>query len=318
MSNTIPAKLKRNGTDPAYKANSGYFVRENGSWIPTTYGEYYKQTLQVAQALIHLGIEVDGKICILAFNRPEWVIADMAAMMIGAVPAGIYQTCSPEEVEYIISHSESKIVVVENEEQWKKVKERESNLPLLEKIVLMKGCEIDDDKTIGWEQFVALGDNVTAEKVFERLDNLKPEAPATFIYTAEPPALLKQSCSPMTTLISLRRWPSTLLIWRTPIVRSPTFLSPTSRSRCSQFTHRSRLGHQSTSPNQSTSFQIISRRFSRQFSSECPGSGRSSIQVSIQNWPTLQKERRRSPTGRCGSDDQPTHSRTRDDHSHCC
>ena len=39
--------------------------------------------------MISLGFAVDAKISILAFNRPEWVIADLATMMAGGVPAGI-------------------------------------------------------------------------------------------------------------------------------------------------------------------------------------------------------------------------------------
>ena len=40
---------------------------------------------------------------------------DLGAMAIGAIPAGIYQTCSPEEIEYILNHSEAPIVLVENQ-----------------------------------------------------------------------------------------------------------------------------------------------------------------------------------------------------------
>jgi long-chain acyl-CoA synthetase len=181
---TIPAKLKRNGTDPAIKDKPGDYVKEAGQWVSTTYANYYSETLQAAQALVHLGIPVDGKISILAFNRPEWIIADLAAMMIGGVPAGIYQTCSSEEVQYIINHSESKVVFVENKLQWEKVKKEEKNLPLLETIVVMRGTTIKDDRTITWEEFLALGDNVTPEQVFERLNNIEPSTPATFIYTS--------------------------------------------------------------------------------------------------------------------------------------
>jgi len=181
---TIPAKLKRNGSDPAYKNKPAYYVKENGQWTATSFADYYKETLQAARALIQLGIANDGKICILAFNRPEWVVADLAAMMIGGVPAGIYQTCSPEEVQYIIHHSESKVVFVENKEQWDKVKQEEKNLPLLEKIVVMRGTTIEDEKTIGWDDFLALGEQVPEQQVFDRMDSIDSNAPATFIYTS--------------------------------------------------------------------------------------------------------------------------------------
>ena len=57
------------------------------------------------RAMISLGFAVDAKISILAFNRPEWVIADLAAMMAGGVPADLSNLLS-DEVAYIISHSD--------------------------------------------------------------------------------------------------------------------------------------------------------------------------------------------------------------------
>ena len=114
----------------------------DGSWVRTDYATYYQQCLLAARAMISLGFAVDAKISILAFNRPEWVIADLAAMMAGGVPAGIYQTCSPDEVAYIISHSESHIVFVEDIAQWNKVNETAERLSELHWVVLMKGVSL--------------------------------------------------------------------------------------------------------------------------------------------------------------------------------
>ena len=66
------------------------------------------------------------------FNRPEWVIFDHAAMMAGGAPAGIYTTCSPEEVQYIVHHSEAHVVLVENAAQLAKVEAKRAELPLLQ------------------------------------------------------------------------------------------------------------------------------------------------------------------------------------------
>ena len=58
---------------------------------------------------------------VLGFNRPEWVIFDVAAMAAGGAPAGIYTTSSPDEVAYVLNHLEAPVVLVENEHQWKKI-----------------------------------------------------------------------------------------------------------------------------------------------------------------------------------------------------
>src|SRR5690606_28469038 len=104
------------------------------------------------KALLALGLGSGSRVSILGFNRPEWVIMDMAAMAIGGAPAGIYTTCSPEEVRYIVDHSESPLVLVENLEQWKKVEAELPNTPLLKHVVLMQGAPaVDHPMVLSWE-----------------------------------------------------------------------------------------------------------------------------------------------------------------------
>ena len=103
-----------------------YYVRRNDQWVGTTWRDYGKQVRQASCALHALGIEAEQSVCILGFNRPEWVIMDLANMVVGGAPAGIYTTCSPNEVQYIIEHAGAPLILVENIEQWEKVKvERE-------------------------------------------------------------------------------------------------------------------------------------------------------------------------------------------------
>ena len=140
---SIPARMRRNGTDANYKNRTAYCTKSEGQWISTNYETYYAQCLQVAKALLAVGLEVEGKICILSFNTPKWTIADIGCMLAGGAPAGIYQTCSPVEVQYIINHSESIVVFVENRDQWQKVQDKLDELPLLKHIVVMNDEKID-------------------------------------------------------------------------------------------------------------------------------------------------------------------------------
>lgn len=184
MSDSIPARLRAHGKNTTTQKRIAYGIKENDGWKTFTFEEYYNETLMVARAFLSLGLKKDSKISILAFNRPEWVVADVACMMIGGVPAGIYQTCSPEEIAYVIQHSESEIIIVENEELWAKVNERIDELPSLKKIVMMRGTTIENDKTITWEALLALGENTPEENVHALMDAIEPNDPATFIYTS--------------------------------------------------------------------------------------------------------------------------------------
>ena len=134
---TIPHRVLR--TAASKPSTIAYQAKVNGRWQPTTWKTYADQIRTAARAMIGLGLPRGGKVSILGFNRPEWVIFDHAAMMAGACPAGIYTTCSPDEVQYIVHHSESLLVLVENESQLAKVKAKRAELPLLRWIVTMKG-----------------------------------------------------------------------------------------------------------------------------------------------------------------------------------
>ena len=115
-------QVKKRGDAPAY------LVKRGGIWHATSWTDYGDEIERSARALISLGFAFGDRACILGFNRPEWVIFDLAAMMAGGAPAGIYTTCSPDEVAYILNHSESPVVLLENEEQWLQVRQL---LPLL-------------------------------------------------------------------------------------------------------------------------------------------------------------------------------------------
>ena len=180
---SIPARLF--GQADTRPNDPAYHVRGPNDWETTNWATYAGNVRKVAQALLANGVEAGNVVCILGNNRPEWVEMDLGAMAIGAIPAGIYQTCSPEEIAYILNHSEAPVILVENEDQWKKVDSVRAELPHLKHVILMRGCgAINDETAKGWDDFVVTGSGIEASVVDEAVKNLDPNAPATFIYTS--------------------------------------------------------------------------------------------------------------------------------------
>ncbi len=179
---TIPARLfaqeKRRPDAPAYCSRVG------GAWRATRWADHARQVRRAAKALLALGLDEGSTVAILGFNRPEWVTMDLAAMCIGAVPVGIYTTSSPDEVQYIAHHAEAEVILVENAAQWEKVRARRDALPELERVVLMRGAEVDDPLVIAWDDFLALGDALDDAEVHRRVEALEPDGLATLIYTS--------------------------------------------------------------------------------------------------------------------------------------
>lgn len=182
IASTVPARLfdtaRRHPEAVAYRAKVGT------EWVPTSYASYAAEVRQVARALVTLGLQQGGTVCILGFNRPEWVVFDVAAMVVGAAPAGIYTTNSPTEVQYIVHHAEAAIVLLENAMQWEKVKKVREELPHLKHVVMMKGAVIDDPMVMTWEQFLAKADATPDAEVDRRLAALQEKDLATLIYTS--------------------------------------------------------------------------------------------------------------------------------------
>ncbi|NIS79910.1 MAG: AMP-binding protein [Anaerolineales bacterium] len=179
---TIPHRLMENGR---VRPNApAYFVKSDGEWIPTSWGEYVAQVRQAAAALIALDLKPVGGVCILGFNRPEWVIFDLASMVAGGYASGIYASNAPHEVQYVIENSESSILLLENEEQWQKVHEVRDQVPGLKHVIAMKGCHIDDPLVLDWETFMKMGNQIGQELVEERLAGIKKDQLAALIYTS--------------------------------------------------------------------------------------------------------------------------------------
>jgi len=101
-----------------------------GVWCPMTWLELKNQVEQFALGLIDLGFKPDDKLTIVGDNKPEWIIAEFGCMAAGGIPTGVYPDSLAEEVEYLISYSESRFLVVRDQEQvdkvlsfWDKIKE---------------------------------------------------------------------------------------------------------------------------------------------------------------------------------------------------
>lgn len=161
------------------------FEKRDGVWRAFSYRAYADHVKRIGRALISLGFQPGSTVSLLGFNRPEWVMMTMGAMAAGGAGAGIYTTSSASEVAYIVGHAESLVVLVENTHQWEKVERELDKLPRLQRVVMMRGApKPEHPKALSWEEFLALGDAVSEERLLERAHALEPKGLATLIYTS--------------------------------------------------------------------------------------------------------------------------------------
>src|SRR5256714_1185550 len=114
------------------------FVRTKGEEGASRGGEMRERVAALAGGRAKLGLERGQCIALLLPNRPEFHLADLAAITVGATPFSIYMTYSPEQIQYVCSDAEAKIMITEPE-FLPQVLEARKDLPDLEHVILVEG-----------------------------------------------------------------------------------------------------------------------------------------------------------------------------------
>ena len=97
--------------------------KEFGIWQSFTWAQYAERVSNFAHGLVELGLKKGEIVAVLGDNRPEWLIAQLAAQSIGARSLGIYQDSVAVEVRYLMEFSGARFVIAEDQEQVDKLLE---------------------------------------------------------------------------------------------------------------------------------------------------------------------------------------------------
>jgi len=163
--------------------------KDYGIWHRISWKEYGQRVREVAAGLIAFGLSRGEYVAILGDNRPEWLICHLGAMTAGGATCGVYPTSAPEQVTYVVGHSEAKILFVENEEQVDKVLQILPQLNLKQVVVWdPKGLwGFSHPKIIFFDQFLEKARSYLQSNpdcVKERMSGIDPEDIAMIIYTS--------------------------------------------------------------------------------------------------------------------------------------
>jgi long-chain acyl-CoA synthetase len=151
-------------------------VRTGDHWSDVTGREFAQQVLAVAKGLLAAGIEPGERVGLMSKTRYEWTLFDFAILAIGAVVVPIYETSSAEQVEWILSDSGAKSVVIESPAHAAMVDEVRARTPELVNV-----WQIDADAV---ETLTAAGAELADEDVYKRTDATTPSDLASLIYTS--------------------------------------------------------------------------------------------------------------------------------------
>ena len=133
MNGTLPGLLDRRAKEDP----DGVALREKefGIWQEITWAGFRDRVRSFSLGLVELGVGKGDRIAIIGDNRPEWMIAELGAQAIGALPLGLYQDSIPAELRRMLEAAEAQVIVAEDQEQVDKVLEVRDAVPGLERIV---------------------------------------------------------------------------------------------------------------------------------------------------------------------------------------
>ena len=171
----IPNQLEKHPLQVAFAG------KENGKWITYSSADFKKYTDQVSFGLLSKGITPGDKIAIISNNRPEWNFTDLGVLQIGAIDVPVYPTISENDLKFILTDADVKIVFVSSEELYLKVKNIAQNLPLKPLIYTYNRV----NGAPHWTELLETGEKSKDENRLNNLkDAVKTEDLATLLYTS--------------------------------------------------------------------------------------------------------------------------------------
>ncbi len=161
-----------------------------GVYAGCNWHEYAKLVEEVALGLRELGLAGGERVAVMGDPCPEWVLADMATMSIGAITVGVYPTSAPNEVEYIVRDAGVSIFIAETQEHLDKLLASPDALSRLRKIVVIDTRALFDfhhDLVMTFAELRDLGRSrlARAPGEFERcIAAVRAEDAAAIVYTS--------------------------------------------------------------------------------------------------------------------------------------
>jgi len=153
-------------------------VRTKDDEVSLTWAQLRDRVDALAGGLARLGVRRGDTVALMFNNRPEFHLADLAVMSLGATPFSLYQTSAPEQIAYVVSDAGAKVAILEQAflEQFTRAR---ADLPELETIVVLEGAQ--GEGTVAWEDVEGSDPDFDVEAAWREVG---PDDLLTLIYTS--------------------------------------------------------------------------------------------------------------------------------------
>ena len=136
---------------------NGYFYKKENIWTPVTNGEALQAATEIGMGLWSLGIRYGDRVAVMSNSRPEWDLIDNGALNIGTAVVSIYPTSTQDAVTYILNHSGSRVVFLENVDHWHMVASELGSLDDLQHVVVIDSTDMPPGDWIDLDKLREMG-----------------------------------------------------------------------------------------------------------------------------------------------------------------
>lgn len=166
----------------------GMLYREDGKWLPISSREFGENVARTARWLYSWGIRSGDRVAILSENRPEWPVADLSSLLLGAVTVPLYTTLTAEQTAFVLNDSGCRVIFLSSGRQLDKVA---SILPKtqVEKIIVMDDLAFTGDlsyaeKCVSMRELMESGSGELDPEIERQAQSVTPDDLATIVYTS--------------------------------------------------------------------------------------------------------------------------------------
>ena len=162
--------------------------KEGGEWRHISGAQFVARVRAVARGLESLGVRRGDRVALLSENRPEWSVADLAVLSLGAANVPIYTTQAVEQVRHILADSQSRVLLVSNRKVFRHARAGIEGAGVVGRIVFFdadSAAEVEGATTLEEIERAGAALDAEAPHVFdESVAALAPGDLATIIYTS--------------------------------------------------------------------------------------------------------------------------------------
>ena len=158
----------------------------DGKWRGMSWRRVADQVRRLANILVERGVEAGDRVMVSAENRPEWAVADLAVMSIGAIVVPAYTTNTEDDHHYIMDHSGASIAITSGGMLATRIALAASRATSLHTLIVMDDNFTAPDgmrqQLLHWHS--AIDDAPPLPDLEDRIAAQKPDDVCCFIYTS--------------------------------------------------------------------------------------------------------------------------------------